>query len=128
MNACSGLEDISLHLESLPFSTASELRFEQRSRYIKPNTVRSYRCALKVLKPFFGETLVREIEISDIRRYQLERRNKAGGYLINRELSVLQMILKEARQWRRIEELYISRKTAKRSCSRGKGEAILPLL
>ena len=83
-------------LSSMPLSAASALWFEQHSRYIKPNTARNYIGALKVLRPFFGEVLLRDITITDIRRYQAERGKKAGPYLLNSEISVLQMILKEA--------------------------------
>jgi hypothetical protein len=49
-----------------------------------------------VLRPFFGEILLRDITIADIRRYQDERSKKAGPYLLNAEMSVVQQILKEA--------------------------------
>lgn len=93
-------------LSSMPFSTASACWLAQHSRYIKPSTLRSYVGALKVLRAFFGETLLPDIAIADIRRYQDERSNKAGAYLVNNEMSVVQMILKEARLWKNLEEDY----------------------
>jgi integrase len=57
-----------------------------------------------VLRPFFGQSLLRDITIADMRRYQDERSKKAGAYLLNSELGVVQMILREARlcfaRWR----------------------------
>lgn len=93
-------------LFSLPFDRASELWLDQHSRYIKPNTLRSYRACLKVLTQFLGKTIVQEIHIGHIRAYQKERAKKAGSYLINGELSVLQMILKEAKCWVKLADLY----------------------
>jgi integrase len=101
-------------LSSMPLSAASALWFEQHSRYIKPNTARNYIGALKVLRPFFGEVLLRDITITDIRRYQAERGKKAGPYLLNSEISVLQMILKEARCWKQIADLYKPMRVPKR--------------
>jgi hypothetical protein len=106
----------------MPFSFASAFWFEQYSRYIKPNSAKNYAGALKVLRLFFGEILLRDITIADIRRYQDERRKKAGARLLNGEMSVLQMILKEARLWKAIEDDYrplpISRRGAGHSLNK----------
>src|ERR1700678_3076317 len=90
----------------MTFPAAASAWLEQHSRYIKANTLRNYTAAVKLLQAFFGEKPLREIAIADIRRYQDERSKKAGAYLINGELSVLQMILKEARLWKAIEDDY----------------------
>ena len=52
------LESVSLHV--LPFRRASELWLEQHKRYIKPNTLRGYVFANKVLNAYFGDLIVRE--------------------------------------------------------------------
>jgi integrase len=93
-------------LSSMPFSAASTFWFEQHSRYIKPSTARNYTGALKVLRLFFGDILLRDITIAHIRTYQDERRKKAGAYLLNGEMSVVQQILKEARLWKLLEDDY----------------------
>lgn len=93
-------------LFSLPFSRAAQLWLDQHQRYIKPNTLKNYRAAIKLLSAFLGETIVKDVHIGHIRTYQAERSKKAGNYLLNCELSVLQMILKEARCWKPIAELY----------------------
>jgi integrase len=109
-------------LVSVPFSSASAFWFEQHRRYIKPSTAKSYAGALKVLRPFFGETLLRDITIDHIRRYQDDRRKKAGATLLNSELGVVQMILREARLWKNLEDDYrplpVSRAGAGRSLSK----------
>jgi integrase len=101
-------------LFSLPFPRAAELWLEQHKRYIKPNTLRNYRACVKLLTAFIGETFVKDIHIGHIRAYQAERLVKAGHYLINGELSVLQMILKEARCWKAIADLYKPLRVPKR--------------
>jgi integrase len=109
-------------LASMPFSSASAFWFEQHSRYIKPNTAKTYAGALKALRPFFGETLLRDITIDHLRQYQDERRKKAGATLLNSELGVVQMILRGARLWKNLEDDYkplpVSRCGAGRSLSK----------
>ena len=86
-------------LASMPFSVASGIWFEQHSGYIKPSTVKSYAGALKVLRPFFGDILLLDITVAHF-RHQDERRKKAGAYLLNSELGVVQKLLREARLWK----------------------------
>jgi hypothetical protein len=81
---------------SLTLADAAPKWLEQHSRYIRPNTIRSYVGAIKKLIEVMGSALLKDIDISQIRAYQFERVKKAGPYLINGELRVLQMILKEA--------------------------------
>jgi integrase len=102
----------------MPFSSASAFWFEQHSRYIKPSTTKSYAGALKVLRLFFGDILLRDITIAHIRQYQDERRKKAGAYLLNGEMSVVQQVLKEARLWKNLEEDYKPLPVARRGAGR----------
>jgi integrase len=101
-------------LDSLPFSRAAHLWLDQHKRYIKPNTANGYQAAVKLLTRFLGETIVKEIHIGHIRAYQAERSKKAGPYLLNSELSVLQQILKEARCWAPLKDLYRPMRVPKR--------------
>jgi integrase len=93
-------------LTQLPFARAFEHWLTEHSRYIKPNTIRSYNCCRKPLLAFFGEMTTGKIHIGNIRRYQDERGERAGAYRINGELSALQQVLKEAGCWKAIAELY----------------------
>lgn len=95
-----------IKLSSLPFARAAQLWLGQHQRYIKANTLRNYEAARKLLSRYFGDTLVRDIHVGHIREYQAERSKRAGAYLVNGEISVLQMILKEAKCWKEIAELY----------------------
>lgn len=101
-------------LFSLPFPRAAELWLAQHKRYIKPNTYKNYQASVRLLCHWIGDVKVEEIHIGHVRGYQAERSKKAGPYLVNGELSVLQMILKEARCWKRIADLYRPLRVPKR--------------
>jgi integrase len=101
-------------LSSMPFSAASAFWLEQHKRYIKFNTFKNYRAAVKLLCAFLGDVLVKDIHIGHVRTYQAERGKTAGAYLLNCEISVLQMVLKEARCWKPIADLYKPMRVPKR--------------
>jgi integrase len=101
-------------LSSMPFSEASAFWLEQHRRYIKSNTLRNYQAALKLLIANLGDVIVKDIEIAHVRAYQAERGKKAGAYLLNSEVSVLQMVMKEARCWKSIADLYKPLRVPKR--------------
>ncbi len=101
-------------LSSMPFSEASAFWLEQHKRYIKPNTLRNYQKAIVLLAANLGDVLVKDIHIDHVRTYQAERGKKAGAYLLNSEISVLQMVMKEARCWKPIAELYKPMRVPKR--------------
>jgi integrase len=103
-----------LPLSSMPFSEASAFWLEQHKRYIKPNTLRNYQAAVKLLIASLGDVIIKDIQIGHIRAYQVERGRKAGAYLLNTEISVLQMVLKEARCWKPIADLYKPLRVPKR--------------
>jgi integrase len=115
-------------LSSMTFSAASTFWLEQHSRYIRKNTAKGYAGALKVLRPLFGEALLRDITIDHFRRYQDERRKKAGPTLINSELGVVQLVLRAARLWKNLQEDYkplpIPRNGAGRSLSKEEEERL----
>jgi integrase len=115
-------------LSSMPFAAASTVWLERHSRYIRPSTEKGYVGALKVLMPIFGEIPLRDITIDHFRKYQDERRKKAGATLINSELGVAQMVLRAARLWKNIQEDYkplpISRNGAGRSLSKEEEERL----
>lgn len=106
------MDEVVLH--SLPFRRAADLWLEAHKRYIKPNTLRNYTATVKLLSAYLDETIVKDIHIGHIRAYQAERGKKAGAYQLNGEISVLQMILKEARCWKPIADLYRPLRVAKR--------------
>jgi integrase len=95
-----------IQLGDLPFGRAAELWLDAHKRYIKPNTLKNYAASLRYLNPAFGDVIVEKIHIGHIRAYQADRGKSVGAYQLNGEVSVLQMVLKEARCWEPIAELY----------------------
>jgi integrase len=91
---------------SLTFAAAAPKWLKQHRRYIKPNTLRNYQAAAKLLAGFFGSIRLQEITVDHFRRYQEVRGENACAHSVNGELGVLQMILKQAGEWKRIEEFY----------------------
>jgi hypothetical protein len=91
---------------SVTFAEAGPKWLVEHQRYIKPNTLRGYQNAVNLLAAFLGSLPLREIQVSHIRAYQENRSERAGAYLINSEVGVLQQILKYAGEWTRIREFY----------------------
>ena len=91
---------------SLTFAAAAPKWLDAHQQYIRPNTLRNYRACIKFLGASLGEVLLKDVRIDHIRAYQTERAKKAGSHLVNGELCVLQMILKQAGEWKRIAEFY----------------------
>ena len=88
------------------FSTAAAAWFEEHKRYIKASTARSYNDALKPLCKFLGDKPINEIEIVHLRIYQGLRSAKVCANTVNRESGVLQQILREFDEWKRLERRY----------------------
>jgi len=91
---------------SLTFAEAVPKWLQEHSRHIKPNTLKGYQASVKLLTAFLGDICLREITVNHFRRYQEVRAERAGSYLLNGELGVLQMVLKECGEWHRIEKFY----------------------
>jgi integrase len=99
---------------SLTLAAAAPKWLASHHQYIRPNTIRNYRNAIRLLTESLGDILVKDVQIGHIRAYQAERGRKAGCYLINGEMSVLQMIMKEAGEWSRVKEFYKPMRVPKR--------------
>jgi hypothetical protein len=99
---------------SLTLAEAGPKWLQEHQRYIKPNTLRNYTATLTVLRANLGDITVKDIHIGHIRAYQAERGKSVGAYQLNGEVSVLQMILKEARCWKPKADLYRPLKVPKR--------------
>jgi integrase len=106
------MDEVVLHV--LPFPKAARIWLDQHQLYIKPVTLRGYQNAVNLFGAFLGDVIVKDIHIGHIRAYQVERRKRAGPYLINAEVGVLSMVLKEARCWTPIADLYRPLKVPKR--------------
>jgi integrase len=99
---------------SLTLAEAGPKWLQQHGRMLKENTTRNYRYALGLLNKSFGDLRLREIDVAQFRSYQQTRGEAAGPYLINGELSVLQMIMKECGEWDRIRPFYKPLRVPKR--------------
>jgi integrase len=88
------------------FSQAASLWLQEHKRYIKPSTAGCYEDALKPLGLFFGDSLVDKIEIRHVRDYQDHRSAQVTPLTTNREVGVLQLVLKEFDQWTRLQSRY----------------------
>ena len=99
---------------SLTLAEAGPKWLDQHGRLLKSNTTRNYRAALKLLNACFGTVPLKDIDVGHFRQYQRTRGEVAGPYLINGELSVLQMILKECGEWDRIKPFYKPMRVPKR--------------
>jgi integrase len=99
---------------SLTLAEAGPKWLQQHGRMLKENTTRNYRAALGLLNKSFGDLCLRDIDVAQFRFYQQARGEVAGAYLINSELSVLQMIMKESGEWDRIRPFYKPLRVPKR--------------
>ena len=88
------------------FSTAAAAWFEGHKRYTKPSTADSYGDALKRLTSFFGDKPLNEIGSVHLRMYQGLRSAKVCANTVNRELGVLQQVLRGFDEWKRLEGRY----------------------
>jgi integrase len=91
---------------SLTLAVAAPKWLAAHQQYIQPNTLKNYRNSIRLLTASLGEMRLKDIRIDYIRAYQAQRSMKAGSHLVNGELGVLQMILKQAGEWSRIKEFY----------------------
>jgi len=88
------------------FSTAAMAWFADHKLYIKASTADSYSDALKPLTSFFGDKPINEIGVLHLRMYQGLRSAKVCANTVNRELGVLQQVLREFDEWKRFENHY----------------------
>lgn len=73
---------------------------------IGPRTRLDYQRYIKSLNTFFCEMPLREIHIGHIRQYQIERSQKAGAIVVNKEIGTLLQIRKRARIADELDDFY----------------------
>ena len=100
------------------FSTAATTWFADHKLYIKASTADSYGTALKPLTSFFGDKPINEIGSVHIRMYQGLRSAKVCSNTVNREVGVLQQVLREFDEWKRFESHYKQLKEPARRAGR----------
>jgi integrase len=95
-----------LELTQSSFKDASEAWLESRKAYLSKRTYLDYGHHIRTLQKFFAELPLIVIDADHLRAYQKMRMVRAGASIINRELSVLQQMLKRIGYWDRIESQY----------------------
>lgn len=88
------------------FSQAAMAWLETRKPYIGERTYIDYGNHIKTLSLFFAELPLLSIDADHLRAYQKMRMVRAGASIINREMSVLQQMLKRVGRWPDIEGQY----------------------
>lgn len=94
------------HISHFPFVRAAEIWLEQHRLYISQRTYSDYQEHLRRLDSFFGDILLDQIHIGHLREYQKLRMQSVGNEKINKELSTLQQVLKEAKLWEPLNAFY----------------------
>lgn len=108
----------------LPFHDAADRWLESRKPSLKGRTPASYEHHISQLNKFFGDLRVNKIHVGHLNAYQKARtansitlpdgtqvspwKKTCGPSIINHELSVVQQVMKRAKEWARIGDLYIA--------------------
>jgi integrase len=85
---------------------AGPLWLESRKGFICDRTIIDYGWHLKRLYGILGRKRLDEITANDVRAFQQEWLKTAGAYMINKETSCLQQILKRVKLWGAISDDY----------------------
>jgi integrase len=93
-------------ISHFPFREASAIWLEQHRIYISHRTYTDYLEHLRRLNEFFANLPLDQIHIGHVREYQKLRLQSVGNEKINKEISALQQILKEAKLWKPLAEFY----------------------
>jgi integrase len=112
-------------LARAPFDRVSEEWLAARKLTVAARTYESDKIRLKFVQRSFGSRRLEELVANGgtiIRSFQLNRSAKVGPRTVNMELSVIRLILKQARLWRRVEDDV----KPLREPSRGPGRALGP--
>lgn len=105
----------------LPFETAARAWLTTRHHHLASSTRNDYEKHIRMLATFFGRLRLPEITADHLHAYQQRRCDSAGPSIINREISVLQQILKRVGRWNKVGVAYdplpLPRETAGRAIS-----------
>lgn len=103
----------------LRFETAAHAWLATRQYHLASSTRGDYEKHIRMLATFFGHFRLPEITADHLHAYQQKRCAAAGASIINREISVLQQILKRVGRWDQVgvsyDPLPLPRETAGRA-------------
>jgi hypothetical protein len=91
------------NFESVAFSAAGKTWFAEHKHHVRPSTADCYADALRSLGEFFGNKPINEIALVHLRMYQGIRSDQVCAHTVNRELGVLQQVLRDFGEWKRLE-------------------------
>jgi hypothetical protein len=93
-------------LENIAFSAAGKTWLAEHKNHVRPSTADCYADALRSLGKFFGNKPINEIALVHVRMYQQLRSSEVSAHAVNRELGVLQQVLKKFGQWAHLQGSY----------------------
>jgi hypothetical protein len=93
-------------LEAAAFSEAGKVWLAEHKDHVRPSTADCYADALRSLAKFFGSKPLNEIALVHVRMYQQLRSTEVSTHAVNRELGVLQQVLKKFGQWAHLQGCY----------------------
>ena len=94
-------------LAKMPLREAGRGWLETRKPFIDARTARDYGKHLITLVKFFGNVPLEQLANPDLfRAYQLERSKTCAPITVNKELNVLQQLLKRIRRWEDVKGHY----------------------
>lgn len=75
--------------------------------FIGPRTAKDYRLHVETLVKFFGNMPLEKLANPDLlRAYQLERSKTCSGGVVNKELGIIQQLLRRIRKWDEVKPFY----------------------
>jgi integrase len=94
-------------LAKAPLYEATMAWLETRKPFVDPRTVLGYTHYLSNLTKFFGNIPLEKLANPDLlRAYQLERSKRCCAGTVNKELSLVQQLLKRIRKWNEVSPYY----------------------
>jgi integrase len=94
-------------LGKMPLREAAKVWLETRRPFIGPRTAKDYRSYIETLVKFFGNVQLEKLGNPDLlRAYQLERSKTCSGGAVNKELGIVQQLLKRIRKWDAVKPFY----------------------
>src|SRR5262245_45790057 len=103
------LEDLNdcRKLAKMPLREAGDRWLQTRKPFLDVRTIRDYGIYISTLAKFFGNVPLETLANPDLfRAFQLERSKTCAAYTVNKELNVLQQLLKRIRRWDDVKDYY----------------------
>lgn len=94
-------------LAKMPLREAGRAWLETRRPFIGARTAKDYLSYIEFMAKFFGNVPLEKLANPDLlRAYQLERSKTCGAGAVNKELGLVQQLLKRIRKWDAVKPFY----------------------